>query len=430
MTNLAEQLLELSLQSGADFAEVYQSKSLANPVFFEANRLKQLESAESEGTALRLWKNGQSGIAVAYGEVDAQSLVDKAIAISALNPIQEVNLVANREQIYPDLGSSMEVENLVKIGKETISLIRDSYPEVLCSAQLDCDQESIRLVNSEGLNLSYTDTTLSFYLGLEWVRGDDFLSVSGGQTQRGILQPDLVVKEILQRLQWAEKNVTSPTAKIPVLFTNKATDLLWDIVQAALNGKRVIETASPWSDRQGKQVISPLITLTQKPNFGPYSCPFDDEGLPTQDLTLIDGGILQQFYSDRATAKLLNLAPTGNGFKPGLGSYPTPELVNLIVNSGADNLSDLIAQIDEGIIIDQVLGGSSGISGDFSVNIDLGFYVKKGEILGRVKDTMISGNVYNVLKEVIALGADNDWNGGIFTPSLIVDGISVTGKKE
>jgi len=54
--------------------------------------------------------------------------------------------------------------------------------------------------------------------------------------------------------------------------------------------------------------------------------------------------------------------------------------------------------------------------------------VQKGEIIGRVKDTMISGNVYTVLKQLVALGGDADWNGPCYTPSLIVEGISTTGR--
>jgi len=69
--DMAEQLLELAAKSGAEAAEVYQSRSLSRPVFFEANRLKQLESAQSEGIALRLWRKGRPGLAVAYGAVEA-----------------------------------------------------------------------------------------------------------------------------------------------------------------------------------------------------------------------------------------------------------------------------------------------------------------------------------------------------------------------
>jgi len=54
---------------------------------------------------------------------------------------------------------------------------------------------------------------------------------------------------------------------------------------------------------------------------------------------------------------------------------------------------------------DQMLGGGSSISGDFSINVDLGFLVQNGQVVGRVKDTMVAGNVYTALKHVVALAA-------------------------
>ena len=67
---------------------------------------------------------------------------------------------------------------------------------------------------------------------------------------------------------------------------------------------------------------------------------------------------------------------TGNGFRPDLGRYPTPELFNFIVKPGERSLEELIEMLDDGIIIDQILGGGAGISGDFSINQDL----RKGSI--------------------------------------------------
>jgi PmbA protein len=84
--------------------------------------------------------------------------------------------------------------------------------------------------------------------------------------------------------------------------------------------------------------------------------------------------------------------------------------------------------MDDGLIIDQMLGSCSGLSGDFSINVDLGYRVKNGQIIGRVKDTMVAGNVYTALKQVVQLGGDADWNGFCYTPSLIVEGLSITGK--
>ncbi|PSB62089.1 peptidase C69, partial [filamentous cyanobacterium CCP1] len=225
---LAEDLLELAMRSGADAAEVFQSQSLSRPVFFEANRLKQLESSQSEGIALRLWRRGCPGLAVAYGPVDNQALVDRALALSQLNEPEAIELAPGSQNRYPDLGQDVSVERLVSWGREAIALIRDAYPEILCTAEWECDAETTRLINSEGLDCGYTDTTLSCYLSAEWVRGDDFLSVSDGQTHRGSLDPIALAQQIMQRLEWSQSNIAPPTGRAPVLFTAKAADMLWD----------------------------------------------------------------------------------------------------------------------------------------------------------------------------------------------------------
>ncbi|MBD2098003.1 TldD/PmbA family protein [Trichocoleus sp. FACHB-591] len=432
----AEQLLELAARAGAEAAEVFQSRSLSRPVFFEANRLKQLESTQSEGTALRLWQDGRPGLAVAYGPVEPQALVDRALALSQLNEPEAIELTTGSKVFYPDVGEAIAVEQLVGWGKEAIALVREAYPESLCTAEWECEAESTRLLNSEGLDFSYTDTTLSCFLSAEWIRGDDFLSVSDGQIQRGNLDPVALAQEVLQRLEWAKENVPTPSGRVPILFTSKAADMIWGTVQAALSGKQVIERASPWSDRLGEQVISDALTISQHPSRGPFSCPFDDEGTPTRPLVFIQDGVLQLFYTDRTSGRLLGSGTTGNGFRPGLGSYPTPGLFNLLIEPSAmmasatanKSLLDLIASLDEGLVLDQMLGGGAGISGDFSVNVDLGYRVKQGQIVGRVKDTMISGNVYTALNQLVDIGSDADWNGACYTPSLIVEGLSVTGR--
>lgn len=427
MKNELEELLEIAKKKGASHAEVYQSKSLSRPISFEANRLKQLESCESEGIALRLWRDGCPGLAVAYGNVEPEMLVEKAIALSQLNPPEPIELTSARTAIYPPVGETVPVESLIEIGKNAIAQLRDYSPELLCSAEFECETETTNIVNSLGLNCQYTDISLSYFLGVELIRGEDFLGIYDGEDSRNQVDPTQVIKKIIQRLKWADTNVAPPKGKVPILFTANAATILWGTVSAALSGKTVLEGSSPWSENLGKNVVADCLTLGQKPNLEPYNCPFDDEGTPTKELALITSGKLQQFYTDRTTARELNLETTGNGFRPSLGSYPTPDLVNLIIQPGSGSLTELIGELDTGIVVDQILGGGPDISGDFSVNVDLGYRVEKGEIVGRVKDTMVAGNVYNALKKVVKLGGELEWNGSCFTPALIVDGLSVVG---
>ncbi|TAD77475.1 MAG: TldD/PmbA family protein [Oscillatoriales cyanobacterium] len=434
-----EQLLDLAHQAGAEAAEVYQSQSLSRPVSFEANRLKQIESAQAAGTALRLWKHGRPGLAVAYGPVDPQSLIDRAIALSALNDPEVIELAETAaEDHYPDLGDGVSVDQLIEWGRSAIAHVRDRHPDVLCSAEWECDTETTRLINSRGLDCGYSDTTLGCYLSAEWVRGDDFLYVADGQTQRGYLDPIAIAQQVVQRLDWSRRSAATLTGRLPILFTAKAADMLWGTIQAALNGKQALEGASPWggktgdldSSRLGDRVLGRELTISQRPADGPYSCPFDDEGTATREIDFVKDGILQSFYTDRKTGHRLGIGTTGNGFRPGLGSYPTPGLFNMAIATGQGSLDQLIANLPSGLVIDQMLGGGAGISGDFSVNVDLGFWVEQGQIVGRVKDTMVAGNVYSALKQVIQLGGDAEWNGSCYTPSIVVDGLSITGRAD
>ena len=118
---LPEQLLDLAKQAGAEAAEVFQSSSSARPVFFEANRLKQLETNQLEGTALRLWRDGRPGIAVAHGPIEPQALVDKAIAISQLNASEAIELSEGTARRYPDMGAEVPVAQMIQWGEAAIA---------------------------------------------------------------------------------------------------------------------------------------------------------------------------------------------------------------------------------------------------------------------------------------------------------------------
>jgi PmbA protein len=419
-----EALLDLAKRNGADLAEVYYSAARSRPVFFESNRLKQLESAQSAGAALRVWKNGSPGLAVAYGPVAPELLVEKALALSALNPPQDPLLAPPRRQNYPPLGKPVPIETLIEAGKSAIAQIRERYPEVLCSGELSCETETAQLLNSEGLDCQIEDTSISYYLGVEWIRGEDFLGVYDGEVQREGVNFSDIVATLLQRLEWAQHAASIPGGKYPVLFTPGAAGLFWDTVSAALNGKQIREGASPWSRKLGQFVVSPSLNLSQDPRQAPYDCPFDDEGLPTQVLTLINQGEIQSFYHDLTTAQDLGQTPTGNGFRGGLGQYPAPGLVNLLIAPGAESCERLVASMERGLIVDQLLGGGADLSGDFSVNVDLGFLVEGGKIQGRVKDTMIAGNVYELLNQELTLSQERRWQGSCLTPALLIDGVS------
>lgn len=427
-SSFAEQLIDLALRSGAEAAEVFAERSINRPVLFEANTLKQIETRDSEGFSLRLWVDGCPGLAVTYGEMEPQRLVETAIALSQLNEPEQIELTAIAPEVASgQYGQTIEIQQLIYWGQTALSELRTpEFNDLQCVLELDTEASTTELLNSNGLACRYTNQLTSVYGSAEWVRGEDFLCVEAEQTQRETLDIHEFVHNIVERLRWAKLRSVSPKGKMPVLFAGKAADLLWTTVEAALSSKRVIESASPWSDRLGEPVVSPLLTLLQDPQIGPFGCPFDDEGISTRRVEFIRDGQLQLFYTDRTTGRLLGCGSTGNGFRPGLERYPSPGLFNLMVLPGKCSFEALVADMTDGLIVDQFLGESGSISGDFAISVDLGYRVKQGQIVGRVKDTLVSGNVYEALNQVIGLGQDAAWHGSCSTPSILLDDLSVT----
>ena len=425
--SFAEQLLDLARRSGAEAAEVFVERTLHQPVLFESNHLKQLENRDAEGTVLRLWKMGRPGVAVAYGSFEAQKLVDTAISLSQLNDPESVELT----DLPPDVsqaqyGQSVPVPQLIRWGTEILTLLLQEFSDLQCVLELEHESATTELINSQGLACRHVNQILSVYGAAEWIRGEDLLCVEAEQTKRNTLDIPQYIHCLVERLQWSQRQSAAPVGQYPVLFTGKAAELLWLTAEVALSSKRVLEGASPWSGCLSTPIVSPELTLLQDPNFGPFGRPFDDEGIATRRIQFIRDGVLQMFYTDRTYGRQMGSGSTGNGFRPGLERYPSPGLFNLMIAPGTHSFDELLAQMDHGLIVDQFLGDVGSISGDFAVSVDLGFRVEAGEIVGRVKDTLVSGNVYQALNQVIALGSDADWHGSCYTPSILIGGLSIT----
>jgi PmbA protein len=190
----------------------------------------------------------------------------------------------------------------------------------------------------------------------------------------------------------------------------------------------VLEGASPIGNKLGETIFDKNLTICDNPMI-PYntaSRPCDDEAVPCQITPLITKGVVSNFLYDLQTAARAKTKSTGNGQRQ--GGLPTPSPHAFMITPGIVSFDDMVKNIDEGIIVEQLLGAGQGnmLGGDFSGNVLLGYKIEKGEIVGRVKDTMISGNIYQLLKNITAIGSDAKWVGGFLsTPSICCANVSV-----
>jgi PmbA protein len=107
---------------------------------------------------------------------------------------------------------------------------------------------------------------------------------------------------------------------------------------------------------------------------------------------------------------------------------PVPSPSTLVIEPGKVSFDDMVSDIKEGLVIEQLMGATQGniLGGDFSGNVLLGYKVESGKIVGRVKNTMVSGNVYQLLKEISAIGSQAKWVSGVInTPPVYCPRLSV-----
>ncbi|MDD5094078.1 MAG: TldD/PmbA family protein [Dehalococcoidia bacterium] len=432
-----EELLARSARA-SEGAEIFSASNRSTQASFEANRLKQVQTKESAGTALRLIKKGRIGFAATSRTDGQRELLDMALEMAPFGA--EAKFEFPDPQSYSKLSvfdanvALVTEEAMVELGKSMIDQIRAMEPELLCDASVNRSVYEITIANSRGGNASYQKSVFSISIEGVLVRGTDMLFV--GDYERSchpLATADKVVQATLEQLRRAKDIAQSPTARLPVIFTpmGVASALIAPLV-SAFNGRTVLRGASPVGHRRGEQVFAPGLSIWDDPTipFRPASSICDDEGIPTQRTALVEKGVVMNFLYDLQTAGEAKTKSTGSASRS-VGSLPGPSTSALIIDEGKVSFVDLLADIKEGLVIEELMGATQGntLGGDFSGNVLLGYKVENGRIVGRVKNTMVSGNVYELLKEGIAIGNDSRWLGGsIRTPSIFCPSVAVAAK--
>jgi PmbA protein len=425
-------------KQAAEEAEVFMVTAEETPVQFEANRLKHIQSKQSSYAALRIVKNGRIGYAISSGTSGSRDLVSAAVEtaefgikaefeLPSLTPYPEIKV------FDPDV-ESVSLDEMVKLGEELIATVRGHSQDILCQAEVNKGITSVRIINSRGGEVNYKQST--FALGIEGhlIRNTDMLFVGESESScHPISETRAVTDVVLRQLELAENQARLPSKRMPVVFTpSGVASALIPPLMAAFNGKIVLEGASPIGNRTGEAVFDRKLSLRDDPtiDYRPESRPADDEGVPSRCTPLVEEGKIANFIYDLQTAALARTQSTGNGTRNS-GGLLAPAPTAFILTPGDTTFEEMVNDVKEGLVIEYLMGAAQGniLSGDFSGNVLLGYKIESGKIVGRVKDTMVSGNVYQLLKEITAVGSDAKWEGGsINTPSFYCPGVSVVVK--
>jgi PmbA protein len=431
-----EEILALA-RKVAEEAEVFTVFSEETPIQFEANRLKHIQSKQSTTVALRLIRQGKLGYATATELNNRPELVNMAAETAQFGMAARFEFPSltayPKVEIFDPAVESVPTENMVKLGQELVTVLRKHTPELLCHAWVSKSTTTVHIMNSRGGQASYTQTSFNLATWSNLIRGTDMLFVGDSQSScHPIVDASAVSRAVIQQLELAKNLASAPTKLLPVIFTPiGVAGALIAPLMAAFSGKTVLEGASPIGSKLGQTVFDSKLWLWDDPTlpYRPSSRPCDDEGVPSQRTPLVEQGVVTNFLYDLQTAALAGKRSTGNGERA--RGLPSPSPTAFVIAPGKTSFEEMVSDIKEGLVIEELMGAEQGniLGGDFSGNVLLGYKIENGKIVGRVKDTMVSGNIYSLLKEITAIGRDARWVGGfVNTPSLYFPCISVASK--
>ena len=425
-------------QKVAEEAEVFMVSTEEIPVNFEANRLKHIQSKQSTSVALRIVKKGRVGYATATGLEDRQRLVNMAVETTQFGVTSKFEFppltTYPQVEVFDPEVAVVSIAAMTKLGEEMIAAVRDHTPDIICDATVSKGLVSVNIINSRGGQAGYQQSIFSLGVEGQLIHGTDMLFVWESQSSsHPILEADTVTEVVRRQLELAKNQAPVKGQPMPVVFTpHGVASALISPLMAAFNGKTVLEGASPIGHKLGQLVFDEKLELYDNPTlaFRPASRPCDEEGVPSRCTPLIEKGVVTSFLYDLQTAALAGTESTGNG-RRSRGGLPAPFPSAFVITPGNVTFDEMVQDIKDGLVVEQLMGAEQGniLGGDFSGNVLLGYKVENGKIVGRVKDTMVSGNIYQLLGQIDAIGSDTRWVGGFLqTPPLYFPSVSAATK--
>jgi PmbA protein len=236
--------------------------------------------------------------------------------------------------------------------------------------------------------------------------------------------PEAVGRYAAQRALSRLKSRRIATCDVPVLFESTlAAGLLGAYVQAT-SGGALYRKSSFLLDSQGTQVLSPHLDIVEDPHLrrGKGSVPFDDEGVVTRARDVVREGVVQGYFLSTYSARKLGLRTTGHA-----GGSQNLSLTSRLTRSG-DDLPAMLRKLGHGLFVIELMGqGVNYVTGDYSRGA-AGFWVEGGQIQYPVHEITIAGNLREMFKAVVAVGADVYNQGSKSVGSVLIERMKIAGQ--
>ncbi len=280
--------------------------------------------------------------------------------------------------------------------------------------------------NSRGFRGGYASSRHSLSVAPIAGRGSDMQRdywYTSHRDPADLANPAAVGRYAAERSLARLKSRKIPTCEVPVLFESPlAAGLLGTYVQAT-SGGALYRKASFLLDSLGQQVTADHLSIEEDPFVlkGKGSAPFDDEGVRTQARTILKDGVVQTYFLSSYSARKLGLRTTGHA-----GGSHNLRLSSRLTRPG-DDLPTMLRKLHRGLFVVELIGqGVNYVTGDYSRGA-AGFWVENGEIAYPVHEVTIAGQLQEMLKGIVAVGADEYTTGSKTVGSILIDRMKVAG---
>jgi len=443
---------------GADDGELFLEYRLSETFAFDDGRMKAATFDTTQGFGLRAVAGEATGYAHA-SELSEDAIKHAASAIQAVKTGHSGEWAAGPRgtnvKLYTDANpiDGIPFDAKVKLLAEIDAYARSRDPKVRqVSCSLAGEWQAVEIMRPDGH--SVRDVRPLVRLNVSIVVGDGDRQEAGSYGAGGRTSYDFYMKpetwraavdEALRQALVNLRSVPAPAGVMPVVLgPGWPGILLHEAIGHGLEGDFNRKKTSAFSGLLGQRVASPGVTVVDDGTIESRrgSLSVDDEGTPTSRTVLIEDGILKGYMQDRQNARLMGMAPTGNGRRQSHASPILPRMTNTYMMAGKSDPAEILASVKNGIYAVNFGGGQVDItSGKFVFSCTEAYRIEDGKVGAPVKGATLIGNGPSALTQVKMIGNDLKLDAGIGTcgkqgqgvpvgvgqPTLLIEGLTVGG---
>jgi PmbA protein len=405
--------------------EAYVSRDSETSIRVYEGEIEHFVSAQSEGIGIRIVRDGRTGFAYA-GTLDERAIAE--VLAEARDNVEfgtpdewagvaepdGVDVVP--QDLWNEVLASFPTDRKIELAKELERLAKaaDGRVRVDDANYSDVAAESA-VATTTGIRRSGRENGCYVSVGTLADDGDETQTGFGFSVGRSPDDFDLqkAAKEAADRATRLLGATKPSSRRLTVVLDPFVTAQFLGVISSTLNGEAVIKGRSFFKDRMGEQVADPRFTLVDDPTnpLAYTATELDGEGLAARRNVLIDQGVLRGFVHNSYSARRAGTVSTGNAVRGGFKGTPGVGCLALQVQPGTRSQAELVADITDGVLVQQVSGLHSGvnpISGDFSTGAS-GLMISNGQLGAPVREFTIASTLQRMLLDLIEVGGDVDW---------------------